>query len=235
VVRGVGPWAPPERAGRWAGWLRGEHERSGGADGLVQSLAGTPNALVGLPFTAAGLAALERLVAAGRSAAIGPVLSVAQARAAAERHLRGLERRLAAGAAPAGVVSIAWCPVTAVDAHADARLDRAPELRGWVGSALAQLAYAACYRVFSGPRWEPLRAAGALRQRPAFTVAGDHARLALPGAVVALAARAIPAAPLGALAEPDETEAAWVLAAARRAGVDLTLRPLAAARGARRP
>jgi hypothetical protein len=233
TVTGIGPSGPAgrRRAARWARWLRDAHERSQGADGLVQADAALAarNSLIALELTPAGLLALERLVAAGRSAAIGPLLSVDDARAAAERHMRGLERRLAAGRPLAGIVSLAWCRVDVVDARADAQLDAAPELRGWVGPALAQLTYAECYRLLAGPRWERLRAAGALRQRPALRAANPAqlARLALPGAVVAVDGDAMRV--VGQIApcpEPDETEAAWVLAEARRAGVELRPAPL---------
>jgi transaldolase len=243
VVTGIGPSPAPgrPRAARWARWLRAAHARSAGADGLVRVAdpAAARNAVVGLPLTPSGLTALERHVAAGRSAAIGPVVSVADARAAAEAHLSALERRQASGDPVGGVVSLAWCPVAAIDEHADARLTAAPELRGWVGSAVAQLAYAETYRALSGERWKRLRREGALRQRTAMRAspAAPLERLALPGAVLAVAEDELDAiADLTPCDEPDETEAAWVLAEARRAGVDLAaLRPLAAAPPARPP
>jgi hypothetical protein len=259
VVSGIGPRAAlaPQEAVDLADRLASVHAASGGCDGFVAIApsaavavlaGGTPNLLVTLPFGAAGLHDAEELVSRGVPVAIGPVLSVAEYALAAERYQAGLRRRLAAGAPVARQAALTWTPVGAIDAYAGPRLAvaaRRGELTPMVGDALAQLIYVERFRAFSGLAWRRLRAAGAWPLRCAFCdlPAESLARLALPGAVLSLAAPTLLGLDTTALpaAEPDETEARWMLRAAERHGLDLGAmrralrrrpRPRAAARAA---
>jgi len=239
VVTGIGPRAAlaPRAAADLADRLASVHAVSGGCDGFVSVeasaavaglAAGIPNVLVTLPFGAAGLDDAEMLVSRGVPVAIGPVLSVAEYALAAERYQAGLRRRLAAGAPVLGQAALTWTPVGAIDAYAGVRLAAAArrgDLTPLVGEALAQLIYMERFQAFAGLAWRRLRAAGAWPLRCAFCdlPAERVARLALPGAVLSLDAPTLRGFDAAALpvAEPDETEARWMLREAERHGLDL--------------
>jgi hypothetical protein len=234
-VTGVGPALPAGRAPARIGVteLPAPPEAWDEPEALValEGPASAPDVVVGLPFTVAGLQAAEELIFRGTSISVWPVCSPREFRRAADAYRLGLERRLAAGRSPAGLRAIAWIPVGAIDGHADAVIGRrCPELVGDVGPALAALLYLESFRLPADPQWIRVREAGAARPCPAFceldTVPALDAleRLALPGAIVSLSPEHLAAAvsgPRPVPAEPDETEAAWVVARACRSGLRL--------------
>jgi transaldolase len=173
--------------------FRGVYDRAEGADGFVSlevspelahdtdgtiaeahrlwSAVDRPNLMIKVPGTDAGLPAIERLLADGMNVNVTLLFSVANHEAVMEAYLRGLERRLEAGADPSRIGSVASFFVSRVDSAVDAALeaiggDDALALRGRAAVANAKLAYARFGEVFSGPRWERLVAAGARVQRP---------------------------------------------------------------------
>ena len=192
--------------------LRPVFDRTGGTDGyvsievsplLVDDVPGTveagkrlfaraarPNVLVTVPGTTAGLLAVEELVAAGVPVNVTLLFSAAHYEAAAEAHLRGLERRRAAGldVAVGGVASVF---VSRWDAAADPLLP-AP-LHGRLGIAVVEQTYGSYRRLVDGDRWAALLAAGAPLQRvlwastgtkhPAFPDTYHLGRLAAPDTV----------------------------------------------------
>jgi transaldolase len=127
-----------------------------------------PNLLVKIPATQPGLAAIEEVVASGKSVNVTLIFSLARYKAVARAYVRGLQRLVAEGGDPSGVASVASFFVSRVDTEGDKRLDEVgrPDLKGRLAIANAKLAYAAFEEVFSGEDWEFLESKGARKQRP---------------------------------------------------------------------
>jgi transaldolase len=127
-----------------------------------------PNLLVKIPATKPGLAAIEDMIASGRSINITLIFSLRRYAEVAESYLRGLERLVAEGGDPRKVASVASFFVSRIDTEADRRLAQIgghDELKGKLAVANAKLAYRHYKEVFAGPRWEFLLAKGASPQR----------------------------------------------------------------------
>jgi transaldolase len=175
--------------------LAGVHASSGGADGFVSvevdpGLAndtdGTvqsardlheriarPNLLVKIPATAAGVPAIEQMIAEGRSINVTLIFSLDRYQEVMDAYITGLERLAAddATAEVSQVASVASFFISRVDTEVDRRLDaigttEALALRGRAAIAQGKLAYQAFQATFSGERWERLAARGARVQRP---------------------------------------------------------------------
>lgn len=128
-----------------------------------------PNLLIKVPATTAGLAAIERLIAAGVSVNVTLLFSLAHCDAVAGAYLRGLSQLHAAGGDVRAVMSVASLFLSRVDTLVDRLLEERGgdllALRGRTAVAMARLAYAAYQERFHGAGFEALRAAGA---RPQF-------------------------------------------------------------------
>jgi len=131
-----------------------------------------PNLLVKIPATKPGLAAIEDVIAKGRSINVTLIFSLRRYEEVAESYVRGLERLIAEGGDPRPVSSVASFFVSRIDTEADRRLDElaaenpaAAELKGKLAIANAKLAYQSYQRTFAGPRWEYLAGKGATPQR----------------------------------------------------------------------
>ena len=139
---------------------------------------GRPNLMIKVPGTPAGVPAVEQLLSEGLNINITLLFSVQSHEQVMEAFLRALERRLEAGESLDHVASVASFFVSRVDSAVDARLDEVAAevtegerpgilcLRGKAAVANAKLAYRRFQEMFSGERWERLRAAGAQYQRP---------------------------------------------------------------------
>lgn len=132
---------------------------------------GEPNLLVKIPATAQGVAAVQALVAEGRSINITLLFSLTRYAEVIEAYLSGLEALTARGGDPAKVHSVASFFVSRVDTEVDRRLEvtgthNALALRGQAGIAQTKLAYRLFTERFSGDRWQRLADLGAQRQRP---------------------------------------------------------------------
>ena len=127
-----------------------------------------PNLMVKIPATKPGLAAIEDVIAKGRSINVTLIFSLERYAEVAESYIRGIERLVAEGGDPGTVASVASFFISRIDTEADRRLEEvnAPEeLKGKLAIANARLAYAHYLEVFSGPRWEYLAGKGASPQR----------------------------------------------------------------------
>jgi transaldolase len=127
-----------------------------------------PNLMVKIPATKPGLAAIEDVVAKGRSINVTLIFSLRRYAEVAESYIRGIERLVAEGGDPRKVASVASFFVSRIDTEADRRLEEvgAPkELQGKLAIANAKLAYAHYLEAFSGPRWDFLVGKGATPQR----------------------------------------------------------------------
>jgi transaldolase len=130
---------------------------------------GRENVLIKVPGTAEGVEAFEELTAAGVSVNVTLLFDVRRYVEIAEAYVRGLERRAEAGEPIDRVASVASFFVSRVDGKVDAELDErgGPEdLKGKAAIANARIAYEEFLRIFSGDRWEALKAKGANVQRP---------------------------------------------------------------------
>jgi transaldolase len=201
---------------RAAGLMRPLHEATDGRHGLVSlevtpdvaydtdatvaqalelsRLLHSPNAMIKVPATEPGIAAIEELTARGVNVNVTLLFAVERYEQTIEAYLRGLERRARAGQPLAGIASVASFFVSRVDAKADARLPADSLLRGSAGIANARVAYARFLERFAGPRWQRLADLGAAVQRPlwASTATKDPAyrdvvyleQLGLPGSIL---------------------------------------------------
>lgn len=127
-----------------------------------------PNLLVKIPATRPGLAAIEDVIAKGKSINVTLIFSLQRYAAVAESYIRGLERLVADGGDPSAVTSVASFFVSRIDTEADRRLeqlDADPSLRGRLAVANARLAYQRYLEIFAGSRWEYLSSKGAKPQR----------------------------------------------------------------------
>ena len=129
-----------------------------------------PNLFVKIPATAAGVPAIEAMIAEGRSINITLIFSLGRYGQVIEAYLSGLETLVERGGDPSRVHSVASFFVSRVDTEVDRRLDGLDAslagLRGRAAVAQAKLAYQQFRESFSGPRWERLAARGARVQRP---------------------------------------------------------------------
>jgi transaldolase len=127
-----------------------------------------PNLMVKIPATLPGLPAIEEMIARGRSINVTLIFSLERYRAVAEAYVRGLERLVEGGGDPGPVASVASFFVSRVDTEADRRLSEIgghDDLKGRLAVANAKLAYQDYLGIFSGDRWDALRARGASPQR----------------------------------------------------------------------
>ncbi len=124
--------------------------------------AGRPNLMIKIPGTPEGLPAIEEAIFSGIPINVTLLFSREHYLAAAEAFLRGIERRLDAGLAPA-VASVASLFVSRWDV---AVAGKVPEgLRSRLGIAMAQRTYKAYRSLLHSPRWQRIYNAGARTQR----------------------------------------------------------------------
>jgi transaldolase len=134
----------------------------------LHELVDRPNLFVKIPATREGLPAIEESIAAGIPINVTLIFSLARHREVAEAYVRGLQRLADAGGDLSTMASVASFFDSRVDTEADKRLDALgghDQLKGTLAIANAKLAYETYSDVFSGERWEALRAAGASPQR----------------------------------------------------------------------
>ena len=194
-----------------------------------------PNVLIKVPATPAGVVAIEELTAAGVNVNVTLLFSVERYEEVIEAYLRGLERRAGTGEPLAGISSVASFFVSRVDAKSDAQLAPESPQRGAVAIANAHVAYERYLQRFAGERWESLKRAGAVAQRPLWASTGTKdpsypdvlyvERLIAPGVI-----NTMPEKTLRAFAEHGNLERALssdadaaraVLSRAAAEGVDL--------------
>src|SRR6266496_1957966 len=136
------------------------------------------NLMVKVPATEEGLPAIEALTGEGLSINITLLFSQEVYRQVAEAYLKGLEKHVAKGGDPSHIASVASFFVSRIDSAVDKQLDekiakandpsekeRLAALKGKIAIANAKMAYQDYKRLFSGPRWDKLKAKGAKPQR----------------------------------------------------------------------
>ncbi|TME53505.1 MAG: bifunctional transaldolase/phosoglucose isomerase [Chloroflexi bacterium] len=138
---------------------------------------GRPNIFIKIPATDAGLPAIEQCIADGLNINITLMFSVKVYEDVARAFIRGLQRRLKQGQT-IDVASVASFFVSRVDTAVDKLLEqriaaandpaeraRLQKLMGKAAVANAKMAYQAFLKIFNGPEFADLRAAGARVQR----------------------------------------------------------------------
>ncbi|MEY2712361.1 MAG: transaldolase [Planctomycetota bacterium] len=166
------------------------HRRTGGVDGWVSlevspllandtrstveaavalhARANRPNLFIKVPGTPEGLPAITELIARGVPVNVTLLFDVAQYEATVLAYVKGLEQRAAKGLAP-DTCSVASVFISRWD-KATAGL---PEgLRNRVGIAMGRACYDRFLDIFSGERFEALRAKGARPQRLLYASTG---------------------------------------------------------------
>ena len=136
-----------------------------------------PNLMIKVPGTAAGIPAIEILLAEGININVTLLFSQDTYEEVAKASVRAIERRAAQGLDVANVASVASFFVSRIDSLIDAQLEAksanaSPEQKQLIDSvhskvaiANAKLAYERYQRIFSGPAWAALAAKGAQTQR----------------------------------------------------------------------
>jgi transaldolase len=128
--------------------------------------------MIKVPATEAGIPAIEELTVRGVNVNVTLLFSVTRYEQVIEAYMRGLERRLRSGQPVDSVASVASFFVSRIDAKVDAVLPADSDLRGEVGIANAQHAYAHYRERFTAGRWLTLHDAGAIPQRPLWASTG---------------------------------------------------------------
>lgn len=125
-----------------------------------------PNLMIKVPATAAGVTAVEELIARGVNVNATLMFSLADYDAVANAYVRGAERTIE----PERIASVASFFVSRVDSKVDAALeaigtDEALALRGLAAVANAKLAYRRYREIFEGEPFAVARERGARPQR----------------------------------------------------------------------
>jgi transaldolase len=134
-----------------------------------------PNAMIKVPATTPGLAAIAALITEGISVNITLLFALDRYEQVASAYLAGLEARARLGR-PVAIPSVASFFLSRIDVAVDAELDRGARdgkipadlrqrLRGKTAIASAKLAYERYKRIVGEPRFRDLAARGARPQR----------------------------------------------------------------------
>jgi transaldolase len=144
-----------------------------------------PNLMIKIPGTVEGAPVVREMLAEGININITLLFSIDAYKRVANAYLDAVEERVTNGKPVDRLASVASFFVSRVDTLADRLLNEKiadtedprdkkalEELRGKVAVANAKLAYALFEELFSGPRWDALKAAGARPQRPLWASTG---------------------------------------------------------------
>ena len=138
-----------------------------------------PNVMVKIPATKEGLPAIKDQISKGHNINVTLIFAVQRYAEVVEAYLSGLEELHRKGGDLSRVASVASFFVSRVDTKVDKilaeKINAAPDPRqkqslerlyGKAAIANSKTAYERFGELFSGPRWEKLRKAGARTQRP---------------------------------------------------------------------
>ncbi len=132
-----------------------------------------PNLMIKVPATAAGIPAIEQLIADGLNINVTLMFSMGHYEAVARAYVKGLERC----ADPAQVASVASFFVSRVDTVVDKELEKnggaeAKALLGKIAIANSKVVYRRFMEIFHGEGFASLRSRGARVQRPLWASTG---------------------------------------------------------------
>ncbi len=131
------------------------------------------NAMIKIPGTEPGLAAIRDTIAAGINVNVTLLFSPERYRAVANAYFDGLEARLAAGKPIDKIASVASFFLSRIDTLVDKQIDDlaskgnadAKKLRGTAAIASACRAYGIYEELIASSRWKALESRGARKQR----------------------------------------------------------------------
>lgn len=139
---------------------------------------GRENVMIKIPGTAAGLPAVEQVIADGINVNVTLLFSVESYINTAWAYIRGLEARLAKGEAISNIASVASFFLSRIDSKIDEQLEaklkgvdeqnteaRLRAIEGKVAIANAKIAYQKYKEIIQSDRWKALSAKGAKVQR----------------------------------------------------------------------
>ena len=138
-----------------------------------------PNVMIKIPGTVEGIPAIEQSIYDGINVNITLLFSLEAHKATMEAYIRGLERRHAEGKPVDGIASVASFFVSRIDSNVDKKLDakiaattneaekaKLKGIEGRIAIANAKMAYQLYKSEFHSDRFAPLKAKGAMYQRP---------------------------------------------------------------------
>ena len=198
----------------------------------LHAAAARPNLFIKIPGTTEGAPAIEEAIFSGVPVNVTLLFSREHYIAAAQAYLRGLERRAAEGLS-LDVRSVASLFVSRWD---KATIDRLPaNLQNRLGIAVAQSAFAAYRAMLESDRWQRLENLGARPQRLLFASTGVKdpnapdtlyiGALAAPNTINTMPEETLlhfaDHGDAGDVLRRDDGEAAEILSAVGKAGVDI--------------
>ncbi len=153
--------------------LAGDTEKTISEAKRLKAAVNRPNLMVKVPATAAGIPAIERLIAEGVNINVTLMFSMSHYEAVARAYIKGLERC----ADPSKVASVASFFVSRVDTMVDKALeaigtDDAKSLAGKIAIANSKVVYRRFLEIFHGEGFAALRQRGARVQRPLWASTG---------------------------------------------------------------
>lgn len=141
-------------------------------------LVNRPNVMIKIPGTAAGLPAVERLIADGININVTLLFALSIYEQVAEAYIKGLESYDQNGGDVSKIASVASFFVSRIDSSVDSQINQKLKetsdkseisvlngILGKVAIANAKLTYQVYKSIYSQPRWQKLKAKGALPQR----------------------------------------------------------------------
>lgn len=130
---------------------------------------GRPNVMIKVPATPEGIPAIRQLIADGINVNVTLIFSLDAYRTVIDAYLSGLEDRVSRGQPINHVASVASFFVSRLDTLVDQLIKEKglpQDLAGKAAVANAKLAYELFTQLFNSPRFEALKAEGAMVQRP---------------------------------------------------------------------
>lgn len=137
-----------------------------------------PNIMIKIPGTAAGFAAIARVISEGIPVNVTLLFAVADYEKTAWAFIEGLEAAVAKGKDISLIASVASFFLSRIDSKIDDRLDakikttedgteiaNLSALKGKVAIANAKIAYQKYKEIYAGDRWQALKSHGAKEQR----------------------------------------------------------------------
>jgi transaldolase len=132
----------------------------------------SPNVMIKVPGTLAGLPAIEELTRRGVNVNITLLFSIERYQLVIDAYQRGMSARANEGQPVDHIASVASFFLSRIDTKVDAELAQDSPLRGEVAIASARTAYQRYLAKFTGQPWERLAQLGAQRQRPLWASTG---------------------------------------------------------------
>ena len=125
------------------------------------------NVMIKIPSTMEGLEAIRYCIQEGVNINVTLLFSLERYKAVAEAYIKGIEGRVEKGLPVDHISSVASFFLSRIDVMIDPMLEEKglKDLQGEVAIASAKIAYQMYKEIFSGERWDKLRAAGAKPQR----------------------------------------------------------------------